>query len=222
MKPRNRFIFPVFMIGLLALSLACAALTGGKEEPTPTATRPTEQSAPPTKPPPQVNNNSSSNTNSNNNSGSSNGWIIFTDQNNLYQIQAPEDWVYQQITGDHYYIDQFKSPDEKALVENIVYDEGAPFLGSQHGKFALELLNRFYSNTGEVGDIRVTGDQIQPDGSERLEWLSKSGGYSGFSYFEVRGADRTTFLMITIEWVNSAEDQYLEILNSIIESYSIP
>lgn len=152
----------------------------------------------------------------------SGGLKTFTDQNNLYTIQVPSDWTYNQVTGDNYYIDQFKSPDELALVENIVYNDGEQFVGSQHGKFALDLLNRFYSNTGAVGDIRVTGDQIQPDGSERLEWTSKSGGYSGFSYFEVRKPALLNFLMITIEWSNSAEGQYLETLSAIIESYSIP
>ena len=71
-----------------------------------------------------------------------------------------------------------------------------------------------------MGDIRVIGDQLQPDGSERLEWTSKSGGYSGYSYFEVR--NKTTFLMITIEWVDSEKDNYIDTLNQIIESYSIP
>ena len=102
-------------------------------------------------------------------------------------------------------------------MENLFYDEGNAFTGSVNGKFALALLHTFYSATGKEGDIRITDDNIQPDGSERLIWESKSGGYSGISYFEVRGG--TTFLMFTIEWVNSAKGLYLDTLNQVVASY---
>ena len=59
-----------------------------------------------------------------------------------------------------------------------------------------------------------------PDGSERLTWSSRDGGYSGMSFFEVR--NKTTFLMFTVEWVNEAESDYADILNRAIESYYVP
>lgn len=156
-----------------------------------------------------------------NNNSNSGGTTTFTDQNNLYQIEVPSDWVYKQVTGDNYYIDQFKSPDGNALIENIAYDDGTTFNGGQKGTFALELIYRFYSATGSNKDITITGDQLQDDGSERLEWFSESGGYSGASYFETR-AGRTTFLMFTIEWLNDYEDTYLDTLNAVVESYFVP
>ena len=82
------------------------------------------------------------------------------------------------------------------------------------------MLHQFYSDTGEEGDIRVSDDSIQKDGSERLTWESKGGDYSGISFFEVR--DRTAFLMFTVWWDNDYEDQYLDLLNSVIESYRVP
>lgn len=219
MKSKGFFVLFSLLAFLLMVSLACNF--GADTPAAPTPITPNQQDQPtkpiqvPTQPPPSIPSPTQP-------SVSPGGLQTFTDQNNLYKIQLPSDWVYKQVTGDNYYIDQFKSPDGKALVENIVYNDGSPFSGSQHGKFALNLLNEFYSNTGEVGDIRVTGDQIQADGSERLEWTSKSGGYSGFSYFEVRKPDRLNFLMLTIEWMNSAKDQYIETLDAIIESYRIP
>ena len=215
MKNKGIAILFSFVAFVMVVGLACHFGTAPAAAPTPIpqVVKPTQESAPqPTAEPQQPTATSSD----------SGGLKTFTDQNNLYTIQVPSDWVYEQVTGDNYYIDQFKSPDELALVENIVYNDGTQFTGSQNGKFALDLLNRFYSNTGAVGDIRVTGDQLQPDGSERLEWTSKSGNYSGFSYFEVRKPGRLYFLMITIEWLNSAESQYLQILSAIIESYSLP
>jgi hypothetical protein len=221
MKNKGFVILFSLMAFLLFVSLACGFSIGNTPA-APTPVPPTRQSQPtqpiqkPTEAPStQVVSNPTADQ-----GNTSGGLKTFTDQNNFYQIQVPGDWVYKQVTGDNYYIDQFTSPDEQALVENIAYDDGTPFTGRDNGKFALDLLNRFYSNTGAVGDIRVLGDQLQPDGSERLEWISKSGGYSGYSYFEIR--DKTTFLMITIDWVDSAKDVYLDTLNAIIESYSLP
>ncbi len=149
--------------------------------------------------------------------------VTFTDQNELLAIEVPGDWTYAQTVDDDgtdFYIDTFTSPDELALVESIVYDDGTAFAGSDKAKFALYLLNTFYSNTGEEGDIRVSEDKIMQDGSERLTWSSEGGDYSGISFLETRGT--TTFLLFTVEWVNSAQDQYLDALNAVIESYRIP
>lgn len=202
------------MFLLLAVSLACAGSANPAPAVTPIQPNPPIQQnlpdpspVPPTATQPPVND--------------TGGLKTFTDQTNLYQIQVPSDWVYKQSVGDNYYIDQFKSPDEKALVENIVYDDGTTFNGSQKGKFALKLIYQFYSNDGTSSDIKITSDQIMDDGSERLIWESKGGGYSGASYFETR-AGRTTFLMFTIEWLNDAEDLYLDTLDQIVESYTIP
>ena len=223
MKNRAVLILFSFMAFVMVVSLACMGGSTPTQAPTPIV-----QSVKPTvkptdaPPPPQATEAPQQPTNDNGNSNDAGRLKTFTDQNNLYTIQVPSDWVYEQVSGDNYYIDQLKSPDGLALVENIVYNDGVQFTGSQHGQFALDLLNRFYSNTGDVGDIRVTSDQIMNDSSERLEWTSKSGGYSGFSYFEVRKPALLNFLMITIEWSDSAKNQYFDILGTIIESYRIP
>lgn len=215
MKTRSFVVLSAFVLFVFAVSLACNAVTGAPATktsvPTNVVVRATEAVSQPTAAPTVESGITPS---------SSGGFTTFTDQNNYYQMEVPSDWNYSQSTGDYYYIDHFKSPDEKGLIENITYDDGTPFSGSQNGRFALDLLNRFYSNTGTTGDIRVSDDSIMKDGSERLTWRSKSGGYSGISYFELRG--RTTFLMITIEWVDSAKDQYFDLLSTVIESYRLP
>ena len=120
-----------------------------------------------------------------------------------------------------HYIDTFKSPDEGAVIENIVYDDGTAFTGNQKAKFSLYLLNTFYSSTGKEGDIKVSDDSIMKDGSERLTWTSKGGGYSGLSFLEVRN-NGTTFLFFTVDWGNDVQDTYIDTLNYVIESYKIP
>ena len=107
------------------------------------------------------------------------------------------------------------------MIENIVYDDGERFTGNQKGKFALYLLNTFYSSTGKEGDIKVSDDSIMKDGSERLTWSSKGGGYSGISFLELR-SNGTTFLFFTVDWGDAVKDTYIDTLNYVIESYTIP
>jgi hypothetical protein len=129
--------------------------------------------------------------------------VTFTDENELYAIDVPGDWTYQHTYDDvdgYYYIDTFTSPDGGAVIENIVYDDGQPFRGSDKSRFALFFLNNWYSYTGREGDIRISDDSIQADGSERLVWTSKGGGYSGVSFLETRGT--TTLQFLTLNWGN--------------------
>jgi len=197
---QKSFFYPfVFIMYALGINVACSNIAA----PTPTQT-------PVIDAPPQPANHGSSDLKT------------FTDQNNLYQVDVPADWTHNQRTGENYYLDILLSPGETVKVENIVYNNGKAFTGSQNGRFALDLLNKFYSETGREGDIRVTDDSIMDDGSERLTWTSRSGGYSGVSFFEVRGNDRKTFLMFTVYWLDSVENQCQDIVNNIVRSYHIP
>jgi hypothetical protein len=193
---------------ILVVSLACSALS-----PTPTAE--------PVSNPPTESSSSTSNTNTGTDASSNSDQLVtFTDKNKYYQIDLPSEWKHTQSSGDHYYIDTFKSPDGNALVENIAYDNGTAFNGSENGKFALQILNENYSSTGKTGDIKVTDDSIQQDGSERLTWTSKGGGYSGLSYFEIR--NKTTFLMFTVDWGDDYQSTYIDTLNNVVSSYRLP
>ena len=214
MKRKNLVNLPVFIAlsFLVVAACVCGNITPSQPEATPQPQQPPSTQPPSTQPP-----------SNSGNTGSSGQLTTFTDKNKYYQIDVPSDWKYSQTvdkTNNYYYIDQFKSPDGNALVENIAYDDGTAFSGADNGRFALYLLNNFYSNTGKEGDIRVSDDSIQKDGSERLTWASKGGGYSGISYFEVR--NRTTFLMFTIEWANDYKDQYFDMLGNVVSSYTTP
>ncbi len=199
---------------LLLVSLAC----GGSAEPTPYPTIPPVPTNPPVEQQQQTEEPSNQGQTTTDNS-----LVTFVDENNLAAFDLPGDWFYEHSTGDNYYVDRFTSPDEvSGFIENIVYNDGTPFVKSQKGKFALDLINTFYSATGQVGDIRITSDQIQNDGSERLEWVSKSGGYSGVSFLETRGDDNATFLLFTAWWLDTADQETLDTINNAISSYHIP
>ena len=214
----------VFILAVMAVvSLACGVFSGGQDIPTkvPEVQQPATQPPQVQSPTEQPIESTPIDSTSNNSTG---GYVTFTDQNKLYSIEVPADWVYSQTVdteNNNYYIDTFKSPDEGAVIENIVYDDGTAFTGNQKAKFSLYLLNTFYSSTGKEGDIKVSDDNIMKDGSERLTWTSKGGGYSGLSFLEVR-SNGTTFMFFTVDWGNDVQDTYIDTLNYVIESYKIP
>lgn len=142
-------------------------------------------------------------------------WVYdFTGPNNLFTLEMPSSWRYEYSEGENTLVETFYSPDEHAVIQNIAYDEGEAISKSVAGAFALELLRQFYAS-----DIKITDDQVQPDGSERLTWYSAAGDYSGLSFFESRG---TTFLLFTTMYDNPYEDIYLDVLNYTISTYTTP
>ena len=214
------FPFLALLVFVISVGCLCTGLAGGTPTEAPAPTQPPIQQDPPTQAPKPTQPPADQPV-TNNNSG---GLTTFTDENGFYAIDVPSDWTYKHTIDEEsnfYYIDTFTSPDGGAVIENIVYNDGKQFVGSQNGKFALQILNQLYSKTGREGDIRVSDDKIMKDGSERLTWTSKEGLYSGISFFELRN-DNYDFLMFTVNWGNAVEEQYFDLLNAVIDSYRIP
>ena len=229
MKSQYRTLV-AFIALLLAVSLACNGGSTPTAAPIPT-TPPTAIpiptkviSVPPTSAPQQIDTPVPAGP-----SGSSSDLYTFTDQNNLLAFDLPGDWTYEHVElGDQVYSDAdaysdaFSSPDGSAMIESLVIFSNTTIDNSVSAGAALDLLHRFYSNTGQVGDIRISSDQIMQDGSERFEWKSKGGGYSGRTYFETRGNNRKTWLMFTAWWDDDTDQDTLDVIDNAIGSYYIP
>jgi hypothetical protein len=154
---------------------------------------------------------------------SNGGLVTFTDQNKYFAIDVPGDWAYSQdvdTTNSNWYWDIFKAPDGHAAVESIVYDDGTAWTTANTGPTFRDWLHKFYSSTGKEGDIRITDDSTQKDGSERLTWSSKGSRRSGVTYVEVRKP--TAGLMFTIWWDDGYSDQYKTLLDDVVTSYRNP
>lgn len=140
----------------------------------------------------------------------------FTCPQKLCEFAAPYGWSYghDDTTYNFTTNDKFVSPDGLSYIDNTIYDDGTAISKNVSGKFALSLLQQFYAK-----DISITDDKVQSDGSERLDWVSKNGGFEGESFFETRG---TTFLMWT--WVvdSASYDLYNPLWGDIVGSYDIP
>jgi hypothetical protein len=141
----------------------------------------------------------------------------FFDDEELFSFDVPYTWSYEREEDDVSVVDTFSAPGEMAFVQSIKYDDGTEVSKSLAGAFALELLRSAY--TSGAGDIKITDDTIMPDGSERLIWTSKAGGYSGVSFFETRG---TTFLMLTYLADDPVYELYLDTFDTILSTYDIP
>ncbi len=153
-------------------------------------------------------------------------------QNNLLAFDLPNDWTYLKHTdhGDTIYSDvtaysdTFTSPDGAANIESLVMfaNEGVTVNNSVSQGVALDILNTYYSSTGKNnGDIRIKSDQIMKDGSERFEWISKGGNYTGVSFFEVRGDDKRTWLMLTLVGEQRRSGSLDVVDNAIATTYSV-
>jgi len=211
-----------FFIAILTIvSLACGAGSGASPAEQPTVP------PPPTNAPPQ----NDPSTQQQQQGGSSGG--TFTDQNGLLEFDVPGDWTlehtdhgYGIYTDATAYTDTFTSPDGTAKIESLVMfaDAGVTVNNSTSQAVALDILNTYYSSTGlNNGDIRISSDQIMKDGSERFQWRSKGGGYSGVSFFEVRGADKRKWLMWTAWWSDTGTTQdTLDIIDASIATYHVP
>ncbi len=218
MKSKGLYYLLAFVSFIAAIGLACSALTSTPTPEPPMPPTPLPPTAVPAVPAATEAPSSATGDTTGSTTGSS-GLVTFTDQNKYFSIDVPADWKHTTSSGEHYYWDTFTSPDGAAVVENYVYDDGTPWSGKDSGKYALAVLNQLYSKTGGEGDIRISEEKLQDDGSDRLTWTSKSGGYSGISFFELRG---TAFLMFTVDWGNDYKDQYMDTLDQVVASYRTP
>jgi len=142
----------------------------------------------------------------------------FTGPKNLFEIEVPVAWKHETSTDTNLVVDSIHAPDEHALIESIVYDDGVPYSKADAGEAALRLLNQFYTNGS--GDISVTEDSIMEDGRERLVWDSKQGGFSGITTFEVRNV--TSLIIFSVLYDDPYADSYRGLLEYIIDTYEIP
>lgn len=140
----------------------------------------------------------------------------FRGPNDLLEFHVPYGWTYSQSISDDgtTQVDIWTSPDGLSTLESIAFDDGTPVSKSTAGQFALELLKASYAD-----DVKITGDQVQSDGSERLNWYSTSGGYDGETFFETRG---TTFLLLTWTVNTDAYDLYVPVWERLLKSYTVP
>ena len=144
-----------------------------------------------------------------------NDWWTFNADYDYFTMQVPLAWYYAYTTTDDLIVDLFTAPDNKAFIESIIYDDGTVFDKSDIGRIVLEYLRNAYAE-----DLKVTDDQVQPDGSERLFWHSANNYLTGITFFERRGD--TTILVLTLASDDDVWETYVDLFDMVLTSYDIP
>jgi hypothetical protein len=127
------------------------------------------------------------------------GWVHeYVDPGEQFRLEVPVSWGSESDNADFTAIQRFQSPDLAASIDIIRYDDGSDLSKREAALIVQTVLNLHYAP-----DLRIVGDEIQPDGSERLTWISPAEGISGRAYFELRDS---TLVMLIVH----SRDEYAE------------
>ncbi|MFC1922356.1 hypothetical protein ACFLY4_03620 [Chloroflexota bacterium] len=129
----------------------------------------------------------------------------------LFSLAVPQYWNFNRTTGSNSVVDTYTSPDQHAVVQIAIYDDGDEISGAAGGAFVRNLLRNYYAN-----DIVVTSDLLLADGREELIWKSTTAEYQGRSYFDKRD---TTLYIITVMTDNDYVEYYGDLIDFILSSY---
>jgi hypothetical protein len=144
-----------------------------------------------------------------------NGWVTFTDRDNLYTIDIPKNWFTGHWSKDglDYFVDNFQSPDSGSYLEVFVSDDGRPFPeADEKNIYALSVLDRLYEKR-----VKVEKRTMEKDGArEILIWNSQNKRF--ISVYEVTG--QTTFVMLTI-FGYSSENETSNETKELIKNFKV-
>jgi hypothetical protein len=130
------------------------------------------------------------------------------------QLDIPEAWTHESQVREYSSLEIFTSPDQHAVLQAIVYDDGKEINKSVAGKFALVLLGNYFTQ-----DLWVTEDRLLPDGAEKLSWNSPEGGFQGT--MQIYTLD-TTLLIIASVVDDEYQSDYWEVFQIAFGSISFP
>ncbi len=142
------------------------------------------------------------------------GWVTFTDEDNLYTIDIPKNWLtgHWSQEGLDYLVDNFQSSDSKSYLEVFISDDGRPFPeADEKYTYALSVLERLYSK-----GVKVEKRTVEENGKEVVIWNSQNNRY--ISVYDV--TNETSFVMLTIFGYTS-ENESSKDTKEIIENFIV-
>lgn len=137
--------------------------------------------------------------------------LLTTFSNGSFSLEVPQYWHYRSALADNSVVDTFISPDEHAVIQMAVYDDGEPISGSVAGAFVRNLLRNYYAK-----DIIVTSYKYLPDGQEKLIWKSAGSNYEGTTYFDARD---TELIIYTVMTETDFKEVYSDLLTYALDSF---
>ena len=131
--------------------------------------------------------------------------------NGAFSLDIPRYWDHNTSTAENSIVDTFTSPDEQAIIQMVIYDDGEPISGTVAGAFVRNLLRNYYAK-----DIYVSKYQSLNDGREELIWESTGSDYQGITYFDVND---TELIIYTIMTTADFEEIYADLLEKVLNSF---
>jgi hypothetical protein len=137
---------------------------------------------------------------------------LFSAQNNgAFSLDVPLYWDHNKSTANNSTVDTFTSPDEQAIIQMVVYDDGEPISGAVAGAFVRNLLRNYYAK-----DIYVSSYRSLNDGREELIWESTGSDYQGITYFDAKD---TELIIYTIMTTADFREIYADLLEKVLNSF---
>lgn len=135
---------------------------------------------------------------------------------NDYFMDIPVGWELTDDQSAGVIRTRFVSPDGNAIIESSLLNPGETINLNFAADYALKLLDESYAKGSD--DIRVTSEvNLIHRKSEKITWVSRSGGYAGETYFEVR--NQTEVFVLTRAWNRLFEDIYAPVVNAAFLSF---
>lgn len=132
--------------------------------------------------------------------------------NGYFSILVPPYWDYRRTEREYTIIDTITAPDEKAVIQTLVYDDGKSMSMIVAGDLALALLRNNYTY-----QIKIDNDELLKDGRELLTWHSLDDSYQGLTTFITR---ETAVYILTVMWGSDPDLYYQTVLESVLMSYT--
>jgi hypothetical protein len=132
-------------------------------------------------------------------------------KNDHFSIHVPSYWITKQTSDENSIVNTYYSPDERAIIQTLIYDDGQYLSKNVAGNLVLTILREQYTR-----DITISSDKVLPNGREQLFWKSVQTNYQGITSFETHGS---ALMAITVMWDNDFDNVYMGTLQEVINTY---
>jgi hypothetical protein len=141
----------------------------------------------------------------------------FTPMHDRFSMDVPLGWQGTTSEPEENLVKtQFHAPDGNAAMDIIYWHPGEFINMVFAADYAFDLLGDSYLKSTD--DIKVTSEIILEDGrKEKITWVSRSGGYAGVIYFEVR--QRTQMLVVSFTWNRLFDDIYAPVMETAAATF---
>jgi hypothetical protein len=143
----------------------------------------------------------------------------FTEAENRFSMDVPLGWEWSASEPqEDVEKTQFRSPDGNAVIDTIYWNPGEFINMVFAADYAFNLLADSYLKSTD--DIKVISEIILEDGrKEKITWVSRSGGYAGVTYFEVR--NRVEMRVLSFTWNRLFDDIYAPVMENAAATYEL-